>query len=76
LDDLPEDVRDLVAKDQESGNLLVHRNTTPVFSQLSNELKEQGVIFTDIQTALQNHGDLVEKYFMKDVMKVDENRLT
>ena len=76
LDDLPEDVRDLVAKDQESGNLLVHRNSTPVFNQLSNELKEQGVIFTDIQTALQNHGDLVEKYFMKDVMKVDENRLT
>ena len=76
LDHLPEDVRDLVAKDQESGNLLVHRNSTPVFNQLSNELKEQGVIFTDIQTALQNHGDLVEKYFMKDVMKVDENRLT
>ena len=76
LDDLPEDVRDLVAKDQESRNLLVHRNSTPVFNQLSNELKEQGVIFTDIQTALQNHGDLVEKYFMKDVMKVDENRLT
>ncbi|MGG1688197.1 Fe-S cluster assembly protein SufD [Pseudalkalibacillus sp. NRS-1564] len=76
LDDLPEDVRDLVAKDQQSGNLLVHRNSTPVFNQLSNELKEQGVIFTDIQTALQNHGDLVEKYFMKDVMKVDENRLT
>ncbi|MDP4552422.1 Fe-S cluster assembly protein SufD [Alkalihalobacillus macyae] len=76
LDDLPKDIRELVAKDQQSGNLLVHRNSTPVFHQLSEELKEQGVIFTDIQTALQEHGDLVEKYFMKDVMKVDENRLT
>lgn len=76
LDELPEDIKDLVAKDQQSGNLLVHRNSTPVFSQLSDELKDKGVIFTDIQTAVQNHSELVEKYFMKDVVKVDEHRLT
>src|SRR5699024_1611129 len=33
-------------------------------------------IFTDIFTAMKDHGGLVEKYFMKDAVAVDEHRLT
>ena len=43
---------------------------------MSKELKENGVIFTDIFTAAREHGDLLQKYFMKDGVKVDEHRLT
>ncbi|MCG0057138.1 Fe-S cluster assembly protein SufD, partial [Escherichia coli] len=52
------------------------RDQTAAYSTLTEELKSQGVIFTDIQTAAKEHSDLVEKYFMKDGVKVDEHRLT
>ena len=57
-------------------NLYVQRDQTAAYSTLTEELKSQGVIFTDIQTAAKEHSDLVEKYFMKDGVKVDEHRLT
>ncbi|HET7627561.1 MAG TPA: Fe-S cluster assembly protein SufD [Bacillales bacterium] len=75
LEELPDSVGALVGKNEQSGNILVHRNQTNAFEQLSEQLKEQGVIFTDMATALREHGDLVENYFMKAV-DVHENRLT
>lgn len=38
--------------------------------------KEDGVIIEHISEALQNHSDLVEKYYMKDAVTIDEHRLT
>lgn len=35
-----------------------------VYHNISQELKEQGVIYTDIETALKEHEDLVKSYFM------------
>lgn len=54
----------------------MQRDQTPAFLSLSKELKDKGVIFTDILTAAREHSDLVEKYFMKDGVKVDEHKLT
>src|SRR5699024_542124 len=51
-------------------------NHSVAYHTLSEELKEKGVIFTDIFTAMQNHSDLVEQYYMKDAVSVDEHRLT
>lgn len=36
-----------------------------VYHSISEELSKQGVIYTDIETALREHEDLVKKYFMK-----------
>jgi Fe-S cluster assembly protein SufD len=74
LEDLPESVKNLVHL-EESKNLYIQRNNTAAFSRLSDELKEQGVIFTDIFTAAREHSDLVEKYYMKNGVKADEHRL-
>ena len=57
-------------------SLYIQRNNRPTFLSVSKELKENGVIFTDIFTAAREHGDLLQKYFMKDGVKVDEHRLT
>ncbi|QQR84252.1 Fe-S cluster assembly protein SufB [Candidatus Peregrinibacteria bacterium] len=38
-----------------------------VYHSLEKEWKDQGVIFTDLDIALQEHPDLVQKYFMKCV---------
>lgn len=75
LHDLPDSVRTLTGEGDQAGNILVHRNTTPAYSALSEELRNKGVIFTDIQTALTEHEDLVHKYLMNAV-DTRENRLT
>lgn len=75
VDELPEVVKALIDTDAVK-NLYVQRDQTAAYSTLTEELKSQGVIFTDIQTAAKEHSDLVEKYFMKDGVKVDEHRLT
>jgi len=75
VDELPEVVKALIDTEAVK-NLYVQRDQTAAYSTLTEELKSQGIIFTDIQTAAKEHSDLVEKYFMKDGVKVDEHRLT
>ena len=75
VEELPTDVKSLIDAG-ESKNLYIQHNNTPAFSILDGELKAKGVIFTDIHTAAKKHSDLVQEYFMKDGVKVDEHRLT
>src|SRR5699024_7474591 len=46
------------------------------YTSLSKELQDQGVILTDIQTAIQEYSDLVQKYYMKDAVQIDEHKMT
>lgn len=75
LDELPEEVKVLLDAD-EKHNIYIQRNNTPAFVSLSETLKEQGVIFTDIFTAAREHSELVQKYFMTKGIQVDEHRLS
>ncbi|MFJ7935708.1 Fe-S cluster assembly protein SufD [Sporosarcina sp. NPDC096371] len=75
LDELPEEALALIDKEQQK-NIYVQHNNTPAYLSLSSELKEQGVIMTDIFTASREHSELVKKYFMTDGVKVDEHKLT
>jgi Fe-S cluster assembly protein SufD len=76
LSDLPEQAKALVDMDATNQSLYIQRNTTPAFLTLSEELKSSGVIFTDIFTAAREHSELLQKYFMKKGVKVDEHKLT
>ncbi|MBA2871466.1 Fe-S cluster assembly protein SufD [Anoxybacillus calidus] len=76
LEELPEAVKALIDLNEENKNLYVQRNNTAAYISLSEDLKAKGVIFTDIFTAVREHSELVQKYFMKDGVKVDEHRLT
>lgn len=73
LEELPEEIKSII---EENENLYIQRNNTPAHINLSANVKEQGVIFTDILSAARDHAELVQKYFMKDGVKVDEHRLT
>ena len=75
LEDLPEEVKVLIDTEGQE-NLYIQRNNTPAFLKVSEELTSKGVIFTDIQTAIRDHAELVEKYFMTTAVKVDEHKLT
>ncbi|MEK5163122.1 Fe-S cluster assembly protein SufD [Paenibacillus sp. FSL R5-0527] len=71
---LPESITSLVDLTEQS-NLLVQRNSDTVFTRLAPELAAQGVIFTDLETAAREHGDLVQKY-LHAAVKPEENQLT
>jgi len=75
LNELPEEVKALVNVEEQK-NIYVQRNNTPAFLSLSEDLKAQGVILTDIFTASREHSELIQKYLMTDGVKVDEHKLT
>lgn len=74
--ELPEVIKGLLTNEEKEQNVLVERNGILVHAQLSETLKAQGIIFMDFATALKEHSDLIEKYFMKEAVTYDENRLT
>ncbi|MBD7939402.1 MULTISPECIES: Fe-S cluster assembly protein SufD [Cytobacillus] len=76
LTDLPEEVRSLINLESADQNLYIQRNNRPAYISLSKTVLDQGVIFTDIFTAAREHGDLLQKYYMTDGVKVDEHKLT
>ena len=43
---------------------------------LPEDLADQGVIFTTISHALETHSDLIEKYYMTDVVALDQDKLS
>ncbi|MFC7442943.1 Fe-S cluster assembly protein SufD [Laceyella putida] len=74
LAELPDDVRQFIF-DEEKANVLVQKNGSVIFRQLSDELAKQGVFFADLAQATRENEALVKKYFMTDGIKRDEHRL-
>jgi Fe-S cluster assembly protein SufD len=62
LADLPIDVRDAVGEQFEAAGRIVIANGEVIYLELDPALAEQGVIFTDLSTAIREHPDLVQKY--------------
>lgn len=60
----------------ENNPLIVQHGTQTLVEQMPAHLIEKGVILTDIQTAVQEHSDLVEKALMQQAVHYDEDRLT
>src|SRR5699024_12647638 len=64
LQELPEELKEIIDENNAGENVLIQRNHTIAYSSLSKELEDKGVILTDIFTAIREHSDLVQKYFM------------
>ncbi|WP_127580149.1 Fe-S cluster assembly protein SufD [Paenibacillus koleovorans] len=75
LESLTGAARDLLQGEGHAANVIVQRNSGIAWKQVNEELTKQGVVFTDLESALQTHGELVQKHFLS-VVKADENRLT
>ena len=63
-----------IANDANAGGVLVQYNSTGTHARLADELKQKGVIFSDIDTAIREHPDLVKQYFMTQAVTYSENR--
>lgn len=60
--------------DDAAGGVLVEVDGVIKEYSLSDELRNQGIIFTDMHTAVREHGDLVRKFFMTEAVRADEGK--
>ncbi|UXR72104.1 MULTISPECIES: Fe-S cluster assembly protein SufD [unclassified Staphylococcus] len=72
---LPTEI-DRIINVEETENLIIQHNNSLAFTKVNEKAQQDGVIIEHISDALKNHSDLVEKYYMKDAVTVDEHRLT
>lgn len=70
---MPEHLSADLTEDAAGGLLLQIDGVTQRY-EISDALKAQGVIFCDMSTAVSEHGDLVQKYFMTESVKPDEGK--
>lgn len=75
LEEMPTEAKALI-DDEQQQNIYVQHNNTPAYLSLSEDLKSQGVIMTDIFTASREHSELLKKHLMTNGVKVDEHKLT
>ncbi len=72
---LPAFMQSVIASNIKERSVLVQKDSSVIYQDVSRNLKKQGVIYTDLMDALQNYPDLVKKYFMKDI-KLDDKLIT
>lgn len=66
--DMPEDLQAVIARESERAGLFIYSNSSSATAVLDDEWTEQGVILTDLHTAVREHPDLVEPYLMGDAI--------
>ena len=73
-DDVPDDIKNTFdrlgipeAEKKSLAGVGAQYDSEVVYHSMKEELKEQGVIYTDMETAIREYPDLVKQYFMKCV---------
>ncbi len=74
LADLPDYLRAALDEGQEAAGRLALVNGQVVYHELAEGLAAQGVIFTDMNTAVREHPDLVQKYFMTECVAPSDGK--
>ncbi|MEX2314896.1 MAG: SufD family Fe-S cluster assembly protein, partial [Thermomicrobiales bacterium] len=64
--ELPVSVAAQVEAAGEVSGVVVQRDSATTYHEVSQSLAEQGVIFADLDTAIREHPDLLQKHFMTD----------
>ena len=74
LEALPPKLHSALATYGERAGLLLQRDSASVHLDLAEGLREQGVIWTDMHTAVREHADLVARFFREDAVPVGSDR--
>jgi Fe-S cluster assembly protein SufD len=69
--DLPSRLTEMVGADDQAG-LLLHADGAKVYASLDEKLTSQGVVFTDMDTAVREHGSLLQDVFMRQVVSAGD----
>lgn len=67
VDELPAGIRAEILANDQTGGLVVQQDSANIYASLGESFAQRGVIFCDLDTALREHGDLVQQYFAKVV---------
>jgi Fe-S cluster assembly protein SufD len=60
--------------EDKTGGILLQVDSVTQQYELSDALKEQGVIFCDMETAVREHPDLVREYFMTEAVTINDGK--
>lgn len=60
--------------DGNSAGLLTQQNSLTVDRSVQEDLQQRGIIFTDLDTAVREHPELVKEYFMTDAVPADYDK--
>ena len=71
-----EGLSEMIAECDDYGGILGHQDNGAVFRELSADLASQGVIFTDLDSAVREYPEVVERYFMTEAVKPDFNKFS
>ena len=74
LEALPPKLHDALAAYGKRAGLLLQRDSASVHLDLAEEVRSQGVIWTDMHTAVRDHPDLVAKFFMQEAVPVTTDK--
>jgi Fe-S cluster assembly scaffold protein SufB len=62
--------------EMDSAASLIFQDGGVIYRDVNEDLAGKGVIFTDLQTAVLEHGELLQRYFMTEVVKPEHNKFT
>jgi Fe-S cluster assembly protein SufD len=66
----------LLSDKTEFGGSIAHVNGQTTHTDVSDEIRGQGVLFGELQTLLTSHRELLEPYFMKHAVRPDADRFS
>jgi Fe-S cluster assembly protein SufD len=66
----------LLSDKTEFGGSIAHVNGQTTHSNVSDEIRGQGVLFGELQSLLTSHRELLEPYFMKQAVRPDADRFS
>lgn len=76
-EELPELARASLEDAGDLSGVVVQQDSTIIYHEVMADLAEQGVIFVDLDTAIREHPDLLQKYFMtSDAVADADNKFT
>lgn len=71
---LPPGLQALIESGEERAGLLIQHNSSATDHWLDESLAKQGVILVDLDTAVREYPELVEKYLMTEVVQASEGK--
>lgn len=74
-DELPADVQKILSGAGDMSGIVVQQDSSIIYHEALAELADDGVIFVDLDTAIAEHSDLLEKYFMtSNAVPINHNK--
>ena len=73
---MPAGLSEMISECEGFGGILGYHDNGSVSRELSADLAGQGVVFTDLDSAIRDRPDLIERHFMTEAVKPDFNKFT